>query len=406
MTDSNNITDGELLRSLMDNSSDNIYFKDLQSHFVRVNDAFARWMNLSSPDDVVGKSDFDFFTEEHARPAYDDEQRIISTGKPILGKEEKETWPDGRVTWVSTSKMPIHNERGDVVGTFGISRDITEHKQAEMNATRYAWRLREINRQMRDDLAMAKELQEAFLPKRYPTFPQGVPEAKSALLFQHHYQAAELVGGDLFSVHRLSDTETAVFLCDVMGHGVRAALITAIIRTLVDEWVPLEKDPGRLLGKLNGLLRPFLRQEDVLVFATAFYLVIDVAKGITRFASAGHHSPIRLRCKKGTAEALLESGMPIGPVLALYEDINYVTSSVEISEGDKILLYTDGLYEVENKSSEEYGEDRLLDSAVRYMKEPLPGLFRHVIKDIHDFSEGNTFNDDVCLVGVDVRRIG
>ncbi len=406
MTDGCKITDAELLRSLMDNSSDNIYFKDLSSHFVRVNAAFARWMNLSSPDDVIGKSDFDFFTEEHARPAFEDEQRIIATGEPIIGKEEKETWPDGGVTWVSTSKMPLRNECGEIVGTFGISRDITDHKEAELKASRYAARLREINRQTQEELAMAKDLQEAFLPKRYPAFPQGVPAAESALQFHHHYEATDLVGGDLFSVHQLSDTKVSVFLCDVMGHGVRAALITAIIRTLVDEWAPLETDPGRLLTKVNGLIRPFLRQEDVLVFVTAFYLVIDVAKGMAHFASAGHHSPIRLCCKDGAAEALLSNRMPIGPVLALYEKYDYETSAVELNGGDKILLYTDGLYEVENKSGEEYGEERLLDSAVLCMHQPLPTLFRHLIEDIQRFCEGNTFNDDVCLVGVDVCRVG
>jgi len=404
--DGHDITDAELLHCLMDNSADNIYFKDAKSRFVRVNGAFAKWMKVSSPDDVLGKTDFDFFTEEHARPAFEDEQRVMATGTPILGKEEKETWPDGRVTWVSTSKMPLRNERGDIVGTFGVSRDITDHKQAQERAARYALRLREVNRQMTEELAMAKDLQQAFLPKRYPSFPHGVPAVKSALRFHHHYEAAELVGGDLFSVHALSDTEVGVFLCDVMGHGVRAALITAIIRTLVDEWAPLERDPGRLLSKVNGLIRPFLRQEEVLVFATAFYLVIDVTKGMAFFASAGHHSPIRLRCRRGTAEALLKHGMPIGPALALHERVEYETSGVELDMGDKIFLYTDGLYEVENKAGEEYGEVRLLDDTVRCMHRPLPALVRHVIKSIRRFAEGNTFTDDVCIVGVEVCRIG
>jgi len=406
VTDGHEITDADLLHSLMDNSADNIYFKDLKSRFVRVNAAFARWMNLSGPDDIVGKSDSDFFTEEHARPAFDDEQAIISTGEPILGKEEKETWPDGRVTWVSTSKMPLRNENGDIVGTFGISRDITDHKLAEIRANRYALQLREVNRQIREDLAMARDLQEAFLPKRYPTFPEGVSEAESALKFHHHYRAAEMVGGDLFALHQLSDTEASVFICDVMGHGVRAALITSIIRTLVDEWAPLEKDPGRLLSKVNKLIRPFLRQEEVLVFVTAFYLVMDIKEGMAHFASAGHHSPIRLRCGTGGAETLLRNGTATGPVLALYEDFTYKTSSVEINKGDKILLYTDGLYEIENKKEEEYGEHRLLDCAMRCMNEPLPRIFDQIIGDIDQFTEGNSFNDDVCLVGVDVCRTG
>ena len=80
---------------------------------------------------ATGKDDFDLFTAEHAQAAYDDEQHIIQTGQPIVHVEEKETWPDGRITWVDSSKMPLRDRGGNIVGTFGISRDITEKKRAE-----------------------------------------------------------------------------------------------------------------------------------------------------------------------------------------------------------------------------------------------------------------------------------
>ncbi len=120
-----------LLHTLMENTPDHIYFKNTGSRFVRVNKAQANWFGLSDPAQAVGKTDFDFFSDEHAQQAYTDEQEIMRTGQPIVGIEEKETWPDGHETWVSTTKMPLRDQQGNIVGVFGISRDITERKEAE-----------------------------------------------------------------------------------------------------------------------------------------------------------------------------------------------------------------------------------------------------------------------------------
>ncbi|MBI5761029.1 MAG: response regulator [Planctomycetales bacterium] len=113
---------GILMRSL----PHAIYFKDRESRFLRINEALAKSFGLTDPLQAVGKTDADFFSDEHAQQSRRDEQELMRSGVPMLSYEEKETWPDGRETWVSTTKMILRTSDGEIVGTFGISRDITE----------------------------------------------------------------------------------------------------------------------------------------------------------------------------------------------------------------------------------------------------------------------------------------
>jgi PAS domain S-box-containing protein len=121
----------DLLRSLLDTVPDRIYFKDTQSRFTCMSAALAKSFGLASAEEGIGKTDSDLFAPEHAQAALRDEQEILRTGKPIIGKVEREVWPDGKETWCLTTKMPLRNRDGVIRGTFGISRDITDLKSAE-----------------------------------------------------------------------------------------------------------------------------------------------------------------------------------------------------------------------------------------------------------------------------------
>jgi PAS domain S-box-containing protein len=119
-----------LMQALMNNVPVQIYFKDLESRFIRINNAQAELFRLSDPGQAIGKTDFDFFSKEHAQQAYDDEQIIIKTGRPI-SKEEKETWDNSPDKWISTTKLPLRDQDEKIIGTFGISVNINERKQIE-----------------------------------------------------------------------------------------------------------------------------------------------------------------------------------------------------------------------------------------------------------------------------------
>jgi PAS domain S-box-containing protein len=133
-----------LINALMSNLTDHVYFKDLESRFIRNNIAHALSFGFSDPEELIGKSDFDFFTKEAAHKAFEDEQEIIKTGIPIQ-KEEKLTRKDSSDAWFSVIKMPLRDNAGHIIGTFGISRDITIQKKAEEQLFLLANALKSIN---------------------------------------------------------------------------------------------------------------------------------------------------------------------------------------------------------------------------------------------------------------------
>ncbi len=142
-----------LLHAMMDNLPDNIYFKDKESRFILASRALAEKFGLDHPAAAIGKTDANFFTEEHAQQALKDEQELMRSGRPVVGLEEKETWADGRETWASTTKMCLRDRNGKLLGTFGISRDITEKKQAERAMQEAQIAAEEANRAKSDFLA-------------------------------------------------------------------------------------------------------------------------------------------------------------------------------------------------------------------------------------------------------------
>lgn len=137
----------DLLRAMMDHSPDHIYFKDLDSRFIRCSRSMCDQFG-ATPEDIIGKCDSDYFGSEHANDALEDERRIIATGKPLVGKIEKETWKEGKETWVLTAKLPLHDRNNKIIGTLGISKDFTAIKQAEA-------KMEQLNRQLVEASRMA-----------------------------------------------------------------------------------------------------------------------------------------------------------------------------------------------------------------------------------------------------------
>jgi phosphoserine phosphatase RsbU/P len=514
--------DSAILRLLMDTIPDRIYFKDLESRFVRNNAAHARSLGAPSPEACTGKSDFDFFSREHAEIARADEQEIIRTGQGVIGKIEHLTLRDGRRTWASTTKMPWRDSSGRIIGTFGLTRDVTAAKEAEEKLTeernllrtiidhlpsriyvkdtdsRYLlnnkahlemlglksqiesagrttleffpgergqqalvddrqvlsgnpilnqeksdfgaegnvrWALttkvplrdirgeligivgishditrrklaeEELQRrttEMETDLRMARQVQEAFLTRGYPVFPRGVAADVSALRFAHRYIPATTLGGDFFDIVQLSDTKCGVLVCDVMGHGVRAGLLTALVRGVVEEMGPRAADPAHVLAEINHSLMPIVEQTGQPVFATVFFGVIDVAARTLSYGNAGHPPPLVLHARSSTIDRLAIANPE--PATGLLADFKYTRHICEFSPGDLFLGFTDGVLEASNGDGRMFGEDRLRDVLTRCRGLSGSEVNEQLLRAIESYSGRSVFEDDVCIVAIEAAN--
>ena len=399
-----------LYHSLVETLPQNIFRKDLQGRFTFGNQHFCRTLGHKL-EDIIGKTDFDYFPPELAAKYQQDDQRVMTSREPFATIEEHR--PPGRDTiYVQVVKTPVFTGDGQVAGLQGIFWDITQQRRAEEQIRKAHAQLAQSqkelharNLQMEDDLKMAREIQFTMLPQQYPTFPCSASPSESLFQFTHRYLPTGTVGGDFFTVSALSDTEAAVFICDVAGHSVRSALVTAMIRALVEELSPVAGDPGQFLTKLNSDLYAILRHAGTPLLTTAFYLVADGQTGRARYANAGHPKPLLLRRAAGSVEPLSDTAGKSQPALGLFEGVRFRASQTQLAPNDLIMLFTDGLYEVQAANNELYSETLLLEGVQRRVAMAAAPLFDELIEEIQRFSGENAFSDDVCLVGLDFKKV-
>ncbi len=278
------------------------------------------------------------------------------------------------------------------------------NEQLEQRVADRTRELREKNMLMEEDLEMARELQMTFLPHQFPTLPRGASQAASAVKFSSIFHPTSSVSGDYYNVVRVSDTAVGIFMCDVMGHGVQAALVTAMMRALEEQLSEFADNPGALLTKMNQSLRHILGQLGTTLFTTACYVVVDIANARLTFANAGHPSPLLVR--DATNEVILiHAQQALSPALGLFDDVSYLTHELSVEAGDLVLVFTDGLFKMENTATEPFGVQRLRAAIQRRTGLPLAKLMQDVFSEIQNYTEGHPFPDDVCLVGMEIAHL-
>jgi len=254
----------------------------------------------------------------------------------------------------------------------------------------------EKNRVLEEDLLMAREVQLAMLPPA-----GGVSDPLSRWVFCSDYRPAGGVSGDFFQLIRISDSAAGALVCDVMGHGVRSALVTAMLRAFVEDLRPLAEDPGALLTRLNQCLMGVLRQTGNLLFVTSAYVVVDAGSGTLAYGQAGHPTGY-LRRASGKVELLPAEGDIAGPALGLIDGFPYESGRRTVDPGDIALLFTDGLTEARTSAGEEWGQDRLVEEMARSVSTSPADLVSALVAAAASFAGGRAFDDDVCILALQV----
>jgi phosphoserine phosphatase RsbU/P len=379
-----------LFEALMEQSPDRIYIKDLNSRFIAMSRAMMDFFGLRSVEEAIGRTDFDFFSNEHAQQAFDDERRVLETGKPIISREEKETWRDGAVTWASSTKAPLLLSSGKIVGLLGISRDITEQREAQSALRESEKRLREQNKIMNEDFDSARSVQSVMIPGEIPAHSRIATAVK---LFP---MAA--VGGDIITFPPDPEGRLLFFLGDVVGHGVRAALFTVLVKYLTDKLgEKYQGDPQLFLNDLNRSLAGRIPGG----FVTGLCGHFEVSEtGLTlHISNAGHPELFVYRAKTGE---FFYHKLQGGSVLGLPIHAGSPVDLVPLQPGDRIYALTDGVTEATSPSGEEFGVESVLSHGLLLRELDLEQSLGELAARIKKHYGGLEQQDDVSMLAFEV----
>lgn len=240
---------------------------------------------------------------------------------------------------------------------------------------------------MENELEVLAKIQRSLLPEKLPNFKN----TKIAI----HYQPSTQAGGDYYDFIDISPGVMGVVIADVSGHGAAAAVAMAITRVLMKGFAPAFQSPGKALARINLLMHRLFPTEQ---FVTMFYGIYDYEKAIFKYSSAGHPMPYKITAGTNQVVELDDVGsLP----LKIFEEVEYPEKTIELSSGDKILLYTDGLTDALDEKDEIFGYERLTSLLEKYNYKSsysIDDLKNHIITGLNDFVKGKPFSDDFTMV--------
>lgn len=251
------------------------------------------------------------------------------------------------------------------------------------------------------DLEMAKEFQMSLMNRPHPDVPAVHTEGRLRLQFHHRYKPAMAIGGDFFQITPVSNDCAGIFIADVVGHGIRSALLTGVLRALILNLQPMARNASFYLKEMNRHFFEILRAFSQPVFTTAYYWVADTTARVANFACAGHPAPLLINRDKARVTRLV-SPLPHGAALGLLDDQEYPGETVRLIDGNTFVFYTDGVFECRNHDGEEFGMVRLEKVIQANVYKDSPQILDAIMEALEAFAAGAPQEDDICLVAVDV----
>lgn len=383
----------KLLGGLLEQTPDLICFKDSQGRYLQVSASFARRVGIASPSEAIGRTAFDFFPAEVASQVQADDRRVLAAGEAVIGKREQMVDGDGREVWYSTTRLPLRDESGAVVGTIATSRDITARVRTETAFSEREGDVRLRGEAIERDLAQAWNVLKDLLPSRMPEHPR--------LEVKVHYSPMSSIGGDFISLPAFPGEAQGVFLGDLMGHGMAAAVHMALLKFLSDRLlVTFGTDPKGFLEHLNRQVRKQMRS----TFVSGCYGLFQFRPGkpgaTLTIAGAGHHGVLIQRAGDGASELRKLTGNAALGITDRYQTENM---AIGLEPGDRVYLFTDGLPDTFDPESRALGMAALIDLFESGRGRSLQETINHVLAGVEAFRDGAPVSDDVVLAGFDVR---
>lgn len=237
------------------------------------------------------------------------------------------------------------------------------------------------------DLNISREIQQAILPKKFPPFPDEPNFDIYATMV-----AANEVGGDFYDFFLIDKHRLGFVIGDVSGKGISAAIFMAVSRTLIRATGLKGNSVSECIGYVNNLL---CKESVSSMFVTVFYGILNTQTGIVDYVNAGHNPPFILS-SNGISMVEMTDGLALG----VLDDFSFLSKQIKLKNGDKLLLYTDGVIDAFNPKETAYGEEKFINFLNHSLNVPIETMIKKSIDDIHDFAGDAPQSDDISLLGI------